>query len=313
MKKRVLRALSAIMSAALIFSLSGCGPLGNIIGSISSKPTPAPSPTPAPILENAPTPTPQPASGKYATVRDYLEDNRESIEKDVSGSDVYSFTLDATNDRLIFNYVITQESIDSVGEAMLVSSLEETVSDESFVSIFQSVAESVQDSVDVPMVKIDLIYSRLDGTELVHRVYAAGGDITSAADLSGSTGDASSSGSSGLYATVRDFVNDPSVQAEINRAIEGIEGTEGLSISVESTDDTLTYLFTYDEATLALVDIDDLKADLEESMSSEDFESAYEEIAENVASLVEISPIKVQVVYANSNGMMIAGREFTTE
>lgn len=198
MKKSVSRILALILTVILVLSLAGCGPVAAILNA-AAEPTPTPepvsTPTPEPTAtpEPEPTPTPEPVSepssessssqaasagtGMYATVREFLSDNRElldaSIEEMAGDMDGMTVSLEGTTNTLIYYFTFTDDVMATVDEDALKDALAEGLEEESFVAVFESIAASVAEVVEPDDVKILVVYAKADGTELASMVYYA--------------------------------------------------------------------------------------------------------------------------------------------
>ena len=131
-----------------------------------------------------------------------------------------------------------------------------------------------------------------------------------------SSGEESSESSApeGKYATVKAFIEDPAVKAELDQSIETMLGdNDDMSVSLDGTEDTLIYLFTFSEEAMATTDEESLKTALAKGLEEESFVSTFEQIAGSVATVVEASNVKVKVVYAKADGTELASREYTAK
>lgn len=144
-----------------------------------------------------------------------------------------------------------------------------------------------------------------------------GSSESSAADSSEESSSEESSESSaadGKYATVKAFIEDPAVKADLDKSIETmLGGNDTMSVSLDGTDDTLIYLFTFSEEAMATTDEESLKTALADGLEEESFVSTFEQIAGSVATVVEASNVKVKVVYAKADGTELASREYTAK
>lgn len=200
MKKSFARALSAVLAAALVLSLSGCGPLRIVLDALGSDPAPTPAPVSAPAPTPESTPTPEPASapagdtsapadtepsgggaslGLYATVEDFLADPAvkaqldQSIEQMVGDSDTMTVSIEGTSDTLIYMFKYSDAAIAGLDEEVLSSTLYESMDDPSFASTFESIAVSVASVVEADTVYVMVIYAKADGTVLASMDYSS--------------------------------------------------------------------------------------------------------------------------------------------
>lgn len=116
------------------------------------------------------------------------------------------------------------------------------------------------------------------------------------------------------YATVKAFLEDPTVKAMLDETISQMVGdNEDMSVSLEGTDDTLIYVFKYSEEAMATVDTDALKTALAEALEDASFASTFEGIAGSVSEVVEVDSAKVKVVYAAADGTELASKEYSAK
>ena len=136
---------------------------------------------------------------------------------------------------------------------------------------------------------------------------AASDPASSAASQSDSTQSASASSSGKQYATVKEYLDRPDVQSQINSTIESNKSDEmSMSIYAEG-DDTLVYdyLFTqtYDENGVA-----ELKSGLDKAL--EEKSSTFTSVADTLKTYVEAENPKVKVVYRNGDNTVITEKIF---
>ncbi|WP_405358223.1 DUF4854 domain-containing protein [Ruminococcus sp.] len=118
---------------------------------------------------------------------------------------------------------------------------------------------------------------------------------------------ASASSSGKQYATVKEYLDRPDVQSQINSTIESNKSDEmEMSIYAEG-DDTLVYdyLFaqTYDENGVA-----ELKTGLDKAL--EEKGSTFTSVAGTLKTYVEVENPKVKVVYRNGDNTVITEKTF---
>ena len=189
MNKTVLRVLSAVMALMMVISLVACGgdsksgsSSESSSGSSSSSssessaeatPEPAPESTP----DSSESSESSSAAGTYATVTEFLEDNRDTIsaaiEQTVGGQDKMEISLDSADDSLIYRFIFTDSAMEGIDEEALTAALEEQINADAFTTTFEGIADSVKSVVTQDAVKIEVIYAKADGTELVHKTYTS--------------------------------------------------------------------------------------------------------------------------------------------
>ncbi len=189
MNNTVLRVLSAVMALILVFSLGACGNddsgsqssssssssevSSEVSSAVSSESTPESAPESSPESSESSAA----ASGTYATVSEFLEDNRSTvsaaIESMAGDQDLMEISLDSTDDSLIYKFVFTDSAMEGVDEKALIDALQEGVDAEDFTTTFEDIAASVKSLVPLDAVKVEVIYAKADGTELVHKTYTS--------------------------------------------------------------------------------------------------------------------------------------------
>lgn len=119
----------------------------------------------------------------------------------------------------------------------------------------------------------------------------------------------SSAPQTGLWSSVGEYLEDPSVVEQIDAEIAAAEGT-GLAIAVYADGNTLVYDYTYAEQ-LDLSDetarqsmVDALKSGTEAQAAT------YENIAAMLRSVISADDIKVRLTYNNADGSEIYSCEF---
>ena len=119
----------------------------------------------------------------------------------------------------------------------------------------------------------------------------------------------SSAPQTGLWSSVGEYLEDPSVVEQIDAEIAAAEGT-GLAIAVYADGNTLVYDYTYaeqldlsDETTKPSM-VDALKSGIEAQAA------AYENIAAMLRSVISADDIKVRLTYNNADGSEIYSCEF---
>lgn len=110
----------------------------------------------------------------------------------------------------------------------------------------------------------------------------------------------------GNYATVREFLNDPDVRSEIDAMI----AEEGdMQISVDASDDTLFYIFEFDAASLFDADLNAVTRELEDGLQSQS--DTFVGIAQDISEVVDVTNVKVVVIYKLSTGNELYRKEFS--
>lgn len=308
MKKTVLRALCAAIALILVVSLTGCGVVGALLAANADSSSSEAAPTPTPAPESAPTPEPASqspdkgtADGMYATVREFMDDNRETLDASIrqmtEDQDDMEIVLDGTTDRLIYQFTFTESAMEGVDEEALTEVLEESLDDSSFVSTFQNIADSVKEEVAVDSVKVDVIYCRYDGKELAKKTFVSGSSQAAAAAPE----------TSGV--TMRGYLE--AHRDELNEALAGeVENSNEISsLVLDATDDTLIYKATFDEAAIAGIPDSQLTDALYETLDGE-MEDYFNALAVMIRTESGVSSAKIMVSYLKPDGTVLASREY---
>ncbi len=125
--------------------------------------------------------------------------------------------------------------------------------------------------------------------------------------------DDSTTSNYGMFDTVEDYINDPTVKSSLDSMISSMS-IEGASLSIEGDEDTLYYIAKFDTQIVgsnAYPTLDDAKAVLEPTI--EKMESSMVHIANSFKTFVNQDTIKVVVRYLDADGTVIAEGEFLSE
>lgn len=142
---------------------------------------------------------------------------------------------------------------------------------------------------------------------MVLSLAACGNDDKSSSSSSESSSADAAAGDK--FATVKAFLDDPDTKAALDEMIESMVGEDsGMSVSVEGSDDTLTYIFKYADSLLGDADISALADELAKGMDEQS--SVFENIASSIATVVEVDNPKVVVTYAKEDGTEIYSQTF---
>lgn len=118
--------------------------------------------------------------------------------------------------------------------------------------------------------------------------------------------------SDGSFATVKAFLEDPATKAQLDKSISGMLGDDDtMSVSLDGTDDTLIYNFTFSDEAMASTDEDALKTALADGLDEASFVTTFENIAASIATVVDVDNVKVKVVYAKADGTELASKEYS--
>lgn len=113
----------------------------------------------------------------------------------------------------------------------------------------------------------------------------------------------------GLWSSVGEYLEDPSVVEQIDAEIAAAEGT-GLAIAVYADGNTLVYDYTYAEQ-LDLSDETTRQSMVDALKSGTEAQAAtYESIAAMLRSVISADDIKVRLTYNNADGSEIYSCEF---
>lgn len=111
------------------------------------------------------------------------------------------------------------------------------------------------------------------------------------------------------YATVREFLNDPDVQSEIDAMTEELGAGSGMQLSIDASDDTLFYIFEFNAADLFDADLNAVTRNLEDGLQSQ--ADTFVGIAQAISDVVDVDNVKVVVIYKISTGNELCRREFS--
>lgn len=113
----------------------------------------------------------------------------------------------------------------------------------------------------------------------------------------------------GLWSSVGEYLEDPSVVEQIDAEIAAVEGT-GLAIAVYADGNTLVYDYTYAEQ-LDLSDETTKQSMVDALKSGTEAQAAtYENIAAMLRSVISADDIRVRLIYNNADGSEIYSCEF---
>lgn len=113
----------------------------------------------------------------------------------------------------------------------------------------------------------------------------------------------------GLWSSVGEYLEDPSVVEQIDAEIAAAEGT-GLAIAVYADGNTLVYDYTYAEQ-LDLSDETTRQSMVDALKNGTEAQAAtYENIAAMLRSVISADDIKVRLTYNNADGSEIYSCEF---
>lgn len=137
---------------------------------------------------------------------------------------------------------------------------------------------------------------------------SAGSSSSSSADSSSSAASSSVSTDSpatGKFATIADFVADPTLQSQLNSIKESLG--ESMNIEIKGQDNKLIYEFTFPEGTDTEGAAESLATALEGQAST------YKSIAASLLDSVEVENPVVVVTYLDSDGNEVYSQEFEAE
>lgn len=116
----------------------------------------------------------------------------------------------------------------------------------------------------------------------------------------------STSGKSGQYSSVEEYVNSEEVQSQLSSLEKSLEGS-GMKIKVTAKDNKMIYNYTYDNMEKS----DELAEQLEEAMQAQD--STFQATADGIKSEVGVDSAIVVIEYVDKNGEMIYTKEYTAK
>lgn len=110
-------------------------------------------------------------------------------------------------------------------------------------------------------------------------------------------------GSSGN--TLEDYFNTQEMQKQLQQAKDSVKDS-GLSVDVEVSGNTITYIYQYDSITYS----DELRDSLEKAMEGQ--EATLEAMADGIRKQVKIDSITMVYEYRDCDGKLIYSKEFIT-
>lgn len=135
---------------------------------------------------------------------------------------------------------------------------------------------------------------------------ASGSEASS--EASSSEASSSAATNTGKYASVSEFLADPTVSAQLESVMASLDDSMNIDISGEG--DSLIYTFTFTEA---LEDVETVKATMEEMMTEESFASTFRGIAASLADAIEVENPSVIVTYLDTDGSEVCSQEYFPE
>ncbi|WP_322174357.1 DUF4854 domain-containing protein [Acutalibacter caecimuris] len=117
---------------------------------------------------------------------------------------------------------------------------------------------------------------------------------------------------SGKFATIQEFLDDPTVKGQLDSMIESLTaGDDSMKVAIAGEDNKLIYTFTYVGETFSDDEISVMRDALEAAMGSQG--STFESIAGSLSSAIEVTDPKVVVVYETEDGKEIYSQEFSAK
>ena len=118
-----------------------------------------------------------------------------------------------------------------------------------------------------------------------------------------------SSNSSGKFASIEDYLNDPTVKSALDTTINS-SSTDDLTLEVKAEDNKLIYEYTYTE----VYEADSVEL-MKESLAtaSDSFSSTFNGVVNSLEAAVDVENPVVVTRYNNGDGTLIYEQEFTGE
>lgn len=117
---------------------------------------------------------------------------------------------------------------------------------------------------------------------------------------------------SGKYASIQEFLDDPTVKDQLDAMIEQLTANDdSMAVKVEGDGDKLVYTFTFVGEEYTDEEITAMHDALEEAMSTQG--GTFETIAGSLSEAIEVTDPKVVVVYEAENGTEIYSQEFSAQ
>lgn len=118
--------------------------------------------------------------------------------------------------------------------------------------------------------------------------------------------------SSKQYASIKDYVNDPTFQAEVKKLIEQYEG-QGMSMTITGEGDKLVYTYKYTNEQLIDEDfsLEDAQAYFDEEVAKQ--ESQFKSLAKQLPTYIDVDDPSVVLRYYDYDDTLIWEKEFKAD
>ena len=176
MKKNLLKLLAGTMAVTMVLSLAACGGDDKTSSSSSSEPTSSASST-AEDSSSEESSAAAPASGKYASIQEFLDDPTVKSQLDAmietltAGDDSMDCTVTADGDKLIYTFSFLGQEFTEDELTVLHDALEEGMAQNA--STFETIAGSLGDAIEVTNPVVVVTYQDEDGTEIFSQEFTA--------------------------------------------------------------------------------------------------------------------------------------------
>ena len=117
---------------------------------------------------------------------------------------------------------------------------------------------------------------------------------------------ASTSQASSKYASIEEYLDDPTVKATVSSALEAYDNELFSDMKVYAEGDKLVYDYTYSQ----VYDEDQVATMRETLESKSDDEFKLDDVVEELKTYVDVENPQVEVIYRNGDGTIIASRTF---
>lgn len=111
-----------------------------------------------------------------------------------------------------------------------------------------------------------------------------------------------------VFATVKEFIEDPSTQEALESSLQGLADPDMFDVAVTGTDDSLIYKFTFTESAMEDVDESLMISQLEDGLA--DNAEVFSNIATSLTSVTTVAEPKCVVVYARPDGSTLVEKTY---
>lgn len=185
MKKNLFRLLAGVLAIAMMLALAACGgqegsssedgsSASSAVSSEASSSSGAPESSAPEEGSEAGGETSGLVDGKYASIQAFLDDPQISEQinamVDALAQGDMGIAVSANDDKLVYTFTFAEFEEGTDTEA-IAASLEKNMADQA--SVFENIATSIKEVVDVADPKVVVAYNAADGTEIYSQEFSA--------------------------------------------------------------------------------------------------------------------------------------------